>query len=78
MASDEHIELEEEENNKENKGKKVAKHDDGAADLEKVTDHVDEVEISAQSIGDVSVKFQSPFIVSMSLYSEAVHEERLQ
>ncbi|KAK2173577.1 hypothetical protein NP493_866g01081 [Ridgeia piscesae] len=32
------------------KGKKAAKHDDGAADLEKVTDYVEEAEISSQDI----------------------------
>ena len=54
MAAEEPIEIDEEETTKENKGKRVAKHDDGAADLEKVTDHVEEVEISPQNIGDVS------------------------
>ena len=37
----------------ENKGKKVAKHDSGAADLEKVTDYVEEAEISSQDISNV-------------------------
>ncbi|CAH1790574.1 unnamed protein product [Owenia fusiformis] len=32
--------------------KKVGKHDDGAADLEKVTDYVEEAEISPQNISD--------------------------
>ena len=41
------------ENEEEVKGKKVAKHDSGAADLEKVTDYVEEVELSAQSMGEV-------------------------
>ncbi len=36
------------------KGKKAAKHDSGAADLEKVTDYVEETEITSQNIGDVS------------------------
>ncbi|XP_041375331.1 huntingtin-interacting protein K-like [Gigantopelta aegis] len=45
-------ETEENEDVQELKGKKVAKHDSGAADLEKVTDYVEETEISAQSIGD--------------------------
>ena len=36
-----------------NKGKKSAKHDSGAADLEKVTDYVEEAEISSQDIGEV-------------------------
>ncbi|CAI9739566.1 Hypothetical predicted protein [Octopus vulgaris] len=34
------------------KAKKVAKHDSGAADLEKVTDFVEEYEISSYSIQD--------------------------
>jgi NACalpha-BTF3-like transcription factor len=42
----------EEEHPAENKGKKVAKHDSGAADLEKVTDFVEEAEISSQNIDD--------------------------
>ena len=37
-----------------NKGKKTAKHDSGAADLEKVTDYVEESEISSKDLGDVS------------------------
>jgi len=37
------------------KGKKAAKHDDGAADLEKVTDYVEEAEISSQDISVVSM-----------------------
>uniref|UniRef100_A0A2C9JCQ8 Nascent polypeptide-associated complex subunit alpha-like UBA domain-containing protein n=1 Tax=Biomphalaria glabrata TaxID=6526 RepID=A0A2C9JCQ8_BIOGL len=36
----------------ESKGKKVAKHDAGAADLEKVTDYEEEKEIAAQDIQD--------------------------
>lgn len=35
------------------KGKKSAKYDSGAADLEKVTDYVEEAEISSQDIGEV-------------------------
>ncbi|KAL4216644.1 hypothetical protein ACF0H5_024367 [Mactra antiquata] len=35
-----------------NKGKKSAKYDSGAADLEKVTDYVEEAEISHQDIGE--------------------------
>jgi len=36
------------------KNKKAAKHEDtGAADLEKITDYVEEAEISSHSIGDV-------------------------
>lgn len=33
--------------------KKAAKHDSGAADLEKVTDYAEEKEISSQDIADV-------------------------
>lgn len=54
MATTEEEIAEVEENQKENKGKKLAKHDSGAADLEKVTDYVEEAEISAQSISNVS------------------------
>ena len=49
---EESIDLEEE-SPVENKGKKVAKHDSGAADLEKVTDYVEEAEISSQDISNV-------------------------
>lgn len=35
--------------------KKAAKHDSGAADLERVTDHVEEKELSQQDIAGVSV-----------------------
>ena len=36
------------------KSKKSAKHDSGATDLEKITDHVEEVEINNRNISDVS------------------------
>ena len=51
-AEEENLDLEEE-TPVENKGKKVAKHDSGAADLEKVTDYVEEAEISSQDISNV-------------------------
>lgn len=44
-----------------NKGKKSAKYDSGAADLEKVTDYVEEAEISHQDIGEVINKFTKFF-----------------
>lgn len=50
-AEDENPELNDEESS--NKGKKSAKYDSGAADLEKVTDYVEEAEISPQDIGEV-------------------------
>lgn len=50
----EEAEVEENDAESESKGKKVAKHDAGAADLEKVTDYVEEKEIAAQDIQDVS------------------------
>ena len=53
MATEEEP-VEETENNDDSKGNKSKKHDSGAADLEKVTDYVEETEISGQSIGDVS------------------------
>merc|ERR1712088_516048 len=34
------------------KGKKVAKHDSGTADLEKVTDYAEEIEISSNNMAD--------------------------
>ena len=37
------------------KSKKSAKHDSGATDLEKITDHVEEVEINNRNISDVSL-----------------------
>ncbi|XP_012942543.1 huntingtin-interacting protein K isoform X1 [Aplysia californica] len=45
-------EVEENDEEAEEKGKKTAKHDAGAADLEKVTDYVEEKEIAAQDIQD--------------------------
>ena len=42
--------------------KKVAKHDSGAADLEKVTDFEEEREISSQDIADVSHDRMSPSV----------------
>ena len=54
MAKEEDV-GEMEEVSDEPKGKKVAKHDAGAADLEKVTDYVEEAEISSQNISDVSI-----------------------
>ena len=44
----------------ESKEKKAAKHDSGAADLEKVTDYAEEVEVSPQNIDSVS-NFYDPF-----------------
>ena len=51
MASEEH----EENVSPDSKEKKAPKHDSGAADLEKITDHVEEAEIMSQSIGDVYI-----------------------
>lgn len=48
--------VEDPEQNDDSKGNKSKKHDSGAADLEKVTDYVEETEISAQSIGDVRIR----------------------
>ena len=55
MATEEEP-VEETENNDDSKGNKSKKHDSGAADLEKVTDYVEETEISGQSIGDAMNK----------------------
>lgn len=53
MADDDAIDVDKKE---ESKGKKAAKHDDvGTADLEKVTDYVEEEEISSRNISDVRV-----------------------
>ncbi|XP_033725709.1 huntingtin-interacting protein K-like [Ylistrum balloti] len=52
MAGPEDNQTEGVEVEEENKALKTKKHDSGAADLEKVTDYVEETEISAQSIGD--------------------------
>ena len=56
MASEEeNVEMNDASGDKENKGgKKVMKHDSGAADLEKVTDYVEEAEFSTQGFTDVS------------------------
>ena len=52
------------------KNKKVAKHEDtGVADLEKITDYVEEAEISSQSIGDVSTHW--------CLLSPTYHADRI-
>merc|ERR1711894_585839 len=50
MAKEDDVDVDEQID--EQKGKKVAKHDSGSADLEKVTDYVEEEEISHQNIGD--------------------------
>ena len=47
----------------ESKEKKGSKHDSGAADLEKITDHVEEAEIASKTIGDVSL-FWFNFIIA--------------
>ena len=51
-TEDDHLDLEDD-STQETKGKKVAKHDSGAADLEKVTDYVEEAEIASRDIGSV-------------------------
>ena len=51
-TEEEHVEVDDE--SAANKAKKSAKYDSSAADLEKVTDYVEEAEISSQSIGEVS------------------------
>ncbi|VDI24206.1 huntingtin-interacting protein K-like [Mytilus galloprovincialis] len=48
--------VEEPDQEDDSKKDKSKKHDSGAADLEKVTDFVEETEISAQSIGDAMNK----------------------
>ena len=50
-TEEEHVEVDDESTG--GKGKKIAKYDSGAADLEKVTDYVEEAEISSQTIGEV-------------------------
>ena len=56
-AEEEAVDLEETENDQGSKAKKSAKHDSGAADLEKVTDYVEEAEISSNNLDDVSIFF---------------------
>ncbi|KAK7096040.1 huntingtin-interacting protein K-like [Littorina saxatilis] len=51
-AEEEPVDLEETENDQGSKAKKSAKHDSGAADLEKVTDYVEEAEISSKNLDD--------------------------
>ena len=51
-TEEEHVEVDDESAG--GKSKKMAKYDSSAADLEKVTDYVEEAEISSQSIGEVS------------------------
>ena len=55
-TEEEHVEVDDE--SAAAKGKKIAKYDSGAADLEKVTDYVEEAEISSQTIGEVCIKFK--------------------
>ncbi len=54
INDDEQIELDDEKSDQ--KGKKSGKFDSSAADLEKVTDYVEEAEIQAQNISDVCLK----------------------
>lgn len=54
MAAEEEVHENDQDSVKGSKARKAAKHDSGAADLEKVTDFVEEYEISANSIQDVS------------------------
>lgn len=44
--------------------KKIAKHDSGVADLEKVTDYAEEKEISSQDISGVSIMTLSFVIIN--------------
>ena len=59
MAAEEEVHENDQDSVKGSKARKAAKHDSGAADLEKVTDFVEEYEISANSIQDVSYDFIS-------------------
>lgn len=52
MATEEEVHENDQDSVKGSKARKAAKHDSGAADLEKVTDFVEEYEISANSIQD--------------------------
>ena len=47
--------------------KKQAKHDSGAADLEKVTDYVEESELNTQNVAEVSIVITSLFITNTHL-----------
>ena len=63
-AEEENIDMEDE--TPKEKGKKAAKHDSGAADLEKVTDYVEETEISSQNMADVSTWSLNVDIIAQS------------
>ena len=61
-AEDENVDIEDE-HAEDQTVKKAAKHDSmRAADLEKVTDYVEEAEILTQNIGDVSCVLNAPII----------------
>ena len=62
-TEEEHVEVDDE--SAAAKGKKIAKYDSGAADLEKVTDYVEEAEISSQTIGEVCIKLKK-FLTNIS------------
>ena len=47
--------------------KKQAKHDSGAADLEKVTDYVEESELNTQNVAEVSIVITSLYITNTHL-----------
>ena len=65
-AEEENIDMEDE--TPKEKGKKAAKHDSGAADLEKVTDYVEETEISSQNMADVST-----WSLNVGIIAQAYH-----
>ena len=76
-AEEENLDLEDETPDA-RKGKKAAKHDSkGAADLDKVTDYVEEVEISNQNMGDVSISFWFcvlSHIIAQLSHSQCLHD----
>ena len=47
--------------------KKQAKHDSGAADLEKVTDYVEETELNPQNVAEVSIRVFLSSIETLSV-----------
>ncbi len=78
MATEEETLELEEDSPVENKGKKVAKHDSGAADLEKVTDYVEEAEISSQDISNVRVtEYRPPHMAKLNVWIFSVLEPKL-
>lgn len=75
-AEDENVDIEDE-HAEDQTVKKAAKHDSmRAADLEKVTDYVEEAEILTQNIGDVSCVLNGPIIAIRAVIKHVGDQQR--